>query len=286
MKNLQSKPLMTAVFALAVVCVVLLSCCGRADEDPFVAVGGEDLSQTVICPRQVTVNELDRDVDGLIVLDTQYSFLLPEPLGYRGDDYWRFYIHFDTVYKTGDYCYAVEGRTRFRDTVRRFEGEVILDSLSIVWTLDSLDDIAYRFMRAEKLDAGGWLYGHYLFREDSTVQGSGVLQGKVTYSVMRQNGILRYDTENIDCADGYDNNQYEGTWTSVDGSRSEKCNWGDFRIPDSWALDIGCAEFSPDEEYVNNGWQLIRDFLNVQYGTPEMERVWAAYRADEEWWRR
>ena len=144
----------------------LFTACGNKAEDPFVAIGGEDLSQTVICPRQVFLQELDRDVDGLISCDTEYYVQLPEPLGYRGAEYWRFYIHFDTVYKTGDFCYAVEGRTRFRDTVRRFAGEVVVDSLRTIWNLDSLDDYTYRSMRYLNIDAGGYLYGHYLFRED------------------------------------------------------------------------------------------------------------------------
>ena len=80
----------------------LFTACGNKADDSFVSISSEDLSQTVICPRQVLLQELDRDVNGLISCDTEYYVQLPEPLGYRGADYWRFYIHFDTVYKTGD----------------------------------------------------------------------------------------------------------------------------------------------------------------------------------------
>ena len=279
------KKTLLRLFSVGAALCLLMSACGNKAEDPFVAVGGEDLSQTVICPRQVLFKELDRDVDGLITCDTQYTIDLPEPLGYRGSDFQRFYIHFDTVYKTSSYRYAVEGRTRFRDTVRRFAGEVVMDSLKLLWTLDSLDDVFYRFMLYQKIDAGGHLCGHYLFREDSSVAGSGVLQGKVTYSVFRELCKLQYNCEGIDCADGFDNNQYEGTWTSPDGSRSEKCNWGDYRIPDSRQLDIGCAEFVPDDEYVNNGWQLRRQITDIDYDDPKKDSVIALFHADEHWWR-
>lgn len=178
------KKVLSRLFAV-VAMLCLFTACGNKADDSFVSISSEDLSQTVICPRQVLLQELDRDVNGLISCDTEYYVQLPEPLGYRGADYWRFYIHFDTVYKTGDYCYAVEGRTRFRDTVRRFAGEVVVDSLRTIWNLDSLDDYTYRSMRYLNIDAGGYLYGHYLFREDSTVVGSGVIQGRVTYSVVQ-----------------------------------------------------------------------------------------------------
>ena len=61
----------------------LFTVCGNKADDSFVAIGGEDLSQTVICPRQVLLQELDRDVDGLISCDNEYYVQLPEPLGYR-----------------------------------------------------------------------------------------------------------------------------------------------------------------------------------------------------------
>ena len=277
------KKVLSRLFAV-VATLCLFTDCGNKAEDPFVAIGGEDLSQTVICPRQVLLQELDRDVDGLISCDTEYYVQLPEPLGYRGAEYWRFYIHFDTVYKTGDFCYAVEGRTRFRDTVRRFSGEIILDSLSIVWTLDSLDDFFYRLARYTDIGYGAYLHGHYFFREDTTVHGAGLLQGRVIYSVIHEKGTLCYDPEGIDYADGYDNNQYQGTWSLSDGSRSVPCNWGHFRIPNSQRLDSGVGEFNPDSQYVNNGWQLHHLLLNAVYGTPQYDSIHAQYEADRNWW--
>ena len=68
----------------------LFTACGNKADDSFVSISSEDLSQTVICPRQVLLQELDRDVDVLITCDTEYYVQLPEPLGYRGAEYWRF----------------------------------------------------------------------------------------------------------------------------------------------------------------------------------------------------
>ena len=76
------KKALSRLFAV-VATLCLFTACGNKAEDPFVAIGGEDLSQTVICPRQVLLQELDRDVDGLISCDTEYYVQLPEPLGYR-----------------------------------------------------------------------------------------------------------------------------------------------------------------------------------------------------------
>lgn len=47
---------------------------------------------------------------------------------------------------------------------------------------------------------------------------------------------------------------FVGSWTSYKTNIAKKCNWGDYRIPDSSDLDIGTGEFSVNEKYVKNDW--------------------------------
>nr|MBP6410083.1 hypothetical protein [Pseudarcicella sp.] len=56
-------------------------------------------------------------------------------------------------------------------------------------------------------------------------------------------------------SDGFFNNQFIGSWTSYKTNTSKKCNWGDYRIPESGNLDVGAGEFSVDEKYLKNGWK-------------------------------
>src|SRR5690348_17215575 len=53
----------------------------------------------------------------------------------------------------------------------------------------------------------------------------------------------------------FQNNQFEGTWTSYKTGNSKKCNCVDYRLPDSRGLDIGAGEFSPWDKYEEYGWQ-------------------------------
>ena len=188
-----------------------------------------------------------------------------ESIGFRGSDCQRFYIHYDSVYHKGNGVYRVYGRTRYRDTIRLFTGMLMLDSL---W----LNEEEYLPKYAEF----GRLYGYYMYEEDE-FSGGGVLSGKMRIDFAKVNGRFYYDAVMLGCADGYENSQYEGTWTSKDLSRNEKCNWGDFRIPDSQYLDAGAGEFSPDEKCLDRGWRIYT------YIFEENDSLQALFRADEQW---
>ena len=188
-----------------------------------------------------------------------------EPIGYRGRDFQRFYIHYDSIRFKGNGVYDVYGRTRYRDTIRFFTGTLTLDSLR----LNNEDYLP-------KYGEFGSLYGHYQYDEDE-FSGGGVLTGKMKINFAKINGRFYYDAFMIGVADGYDNRQYEGVWTSKNLKRLEKCNWGDFRIPDSQELDIGAGVFSPANEYWDRGWQVY------PYSWSDYDSLRALYQADEQW---
>lgn len=181
-------------------------------------------------------------------------FERPEPLGYIGPDYRRFRIRITSASRSDDdpQTYRLAGATRIGDTIRRFRGELHIDSLSRY-----ASDVLSREWGG--ISCGWYLKGHYVLREDPRQPGSGILEGTHTLGIaVDAAGNLYYDTLML-VADGYSNNAWEGTRQSYATRIPEVCNWGDFRIPDSDRLDVGCGGFCPADEYLANGWQSYRD---------------------------
>ena len=105
------------------------------------------------------------------------------------------------------------------------------------------------------------LLGDYVFQENSQQKHAGVFKGtfRSDFFIGKYDRIKYDDIE--DCSDSYTNNQFVGQWASYDGKVIQRCNWGDFRIPNSGKMDIGAGEFSPDDQYLKYGWQSVRDLV-------------------------
>lgn len=74
-------------------------------------------------------------------------------------------------------------------------------------------------------------------------------------------------------ADGFSNCQYEGTWTtSYKTNKIKRCNWGDYRIPNSSDLDEGCGEFIPQKKYARFGWENYILCMAIPYDN-DIERI-------------
>lgn len=226
-----------------------------------------DLSHRLFMPDTILIeSDDDSGAKENILNDIAFVPRWFEPIGFRGNDCQRFYIHYDSVCHKGNGVYEVMGRTRYRDTIRFFSGTLTLDSL---W----LNNEEY----LPKYGEFGKLYGHYQYEEDE-FSGGGIMSGKMSIDFAKVNGRYYYDAFML-IADGYDNNQYEGTWSSRNLSRMEKCNWGDFRIPDAekMDMDIGVAEFSPDAAYLDRGWRIYT------YCFKDNDSLQALFHADEQW---
>ena len=95
--------------------------------------------------------------------------------------------------------------------------------------------------------------------EDSTQNSSGFINGLLTSNFcIDRKGELSYDALTIS-ADSYSNNQCKATWTSYKTRKSKKCNWGDFRMPDSEELDGGSGMVVIYEKYKEFGWKTFID---------------------------
>ncbi len=95
-------------------------------------------------------------------------------------------------------------------------------------------------------------------------------------------GQFRYDALNF-FSDGFSNNQFVGSWTSYKTNKTKRCNWGDYRIPESGDLDIGAGEFSVNDKYLKNGWKIYK--LAQEGFTETSETKQAKQKEEEQWWR-
>jgi len=82
-------------------------------------------------------------------------------------------------------------------------------------------------------------------------------------------------------ADGYYNNQCKAAWTSYKTRKSKKCNWGDFRMPDSEELDQGTGDVSINEKFIKFGWET---FVKAYLGNHEEQKK-ALEIENKAWWK-
>ena len=247
-----------------------------------------DLSYSLICPNSIPTDEVyswwsESAKQSWIEYGNEPMedewFILPEPLGYRGADFQRFYIHYDTVYKVSDTIYYIEGRTRCKDEICTISGYLVVDSVvPYNDTLFSVDELIM-------ITSYGTLYAHYTLQANHNDKYIADLVGKACFDYLIHNDTIYYDAIRFS-GDGYCNNQYTGKWIYLDTQDTLTCNWGDFRIPESDRLDGGCGCFIPDEAFYDNGWKTCID--RDRHGwiaDPEHAYYDSIYQADINWWK-
>ncbi len=195
-----------------------------------------------------------------------------QPLGYIDKNYQRFYIHFISAIQNQNnkLQYFIYGKTKVKENICTFQGTLTIEESR---TYDQGDIPTLK---------QGFAKGNYEFFENPDQKGTGTLKGKFkTDFYINEQGDIKYDAL-IFVADGFENNQFEGTWTSYTTEISKKCNWGDYRIPDSGGLDIGAGEFSPWEKYKQYGW---KNYIQAwTYSPDKLEMIEARKKENEKWW--
>ena len=180
--------------------------------------------------------------------DNQETYFRPTPLGYIGNDFQRFYIHFQSVIKNNQhpFAYFIYFKTKVKNNICTFQGEISIHTIEWLVPMEELADMNVK---------QGLVCGTYSFFEDPQQKGTGSFLGTFrSMFYIDKKGILHYDDIMID-ADGYFNNEFIGAWTSYKTNTTKVCNWGDYRIPKSGNLDIGAGEFIPDSQYYPLGWE-------------------------------
>jgi len=197
----------------------------------------------------------------------------PEPLGFIGNDYQRFYIHYIKVKKRpgNPYVYDVYGKTKVKTNICNFKGTITIK-----------EAVLYKESYDPSFKEGS-VTCDVVFYEDSTQPSTGIIKGKLTTDFcIDKKGKMYYDAI-LSVGDGYCNNQCTATWTSYKTGKSKKCNWGDFRMPDSRELDTGAGVVCIQEKYIKNGWETFV----AAYGPGDDDEKAKKARQTEEarWWK-
>lgn len=195
-----------------------------------------------------------------------------EPLGYFGDNYQRIFIHFISVVKNNDKPseYYVYGKSKLKNNICDFQGTISIEQVS-----EYIDHEFPKYRRGE-------ISGTYVFHEDQKQKGTGKFVGDFrAYWLLNEQNEIEYDGIMF-IADGFTNNEFEGQWVSHSSGSTKKCNWGDYRIPDSSELDGGAGEFYPDDKYHELGWRTYVEQWN-QDSDPNAIKARKTERA--EWWK-
>ncbi len=218
-------------------------------------------------------NELkQRDVSYLFI-HPYWEFDENQPIGYLGNNFERLRIKFISVIKNplDPTEYLIYGKSKVKNNICSFQGKLTIDR-SITFNED--DDTLTLF---------GELSGHYTLFEDQKQPGTGIFKGVFeTYFSFGENNEIVYGS-----LTDYSTNQFEGNWTNYKTLKSIKCNWGDYRIPDSKNLDIGEGEFVPSDNYKNLGWEsyLINLGKSIEGVENNRNKELEAIRIEKEkWW--
>ena len=195
-----------------------------------------------------------------------------EPYGFIGDNYQRLFVHIISAIKNpkNELEYFIFGKTKVKTNICSFQGKIKVTN-SRTYDQGDVPELKQ-----------GFFTGEYEFYEDPDEKGTGIFKGVFrTNFIIDTNGNFKYNGLNFD-ADGFENNQFEGTWTNYKSNKSKKCNWGDYRIPDSNELDCGAGEFSPGEKFEDYGWKNYS--LAWGYNEETLETKEARKREEEKWW--
>lgn len=197
----------------------------------------------------------------------------PASYGFIGDDYQRFYIKLISAVKVPDREneYMLYGKTRVKNTVCNFIGTAKIIDAKVYVAKDKSN-----YTR-------GVATVEVAIYEDLKQASTGVIKGSLLSNFMiDKKGLLQYDGFNY-FGDGFNNNQFIGTWTSYKSGNTKKCHFGDGRIPQCGDLDIGAGEFSINEKYVKNGWG---SYMKSWVGDPEAsENREAKQEENRLWWK-
>ncbi|WP_289055988.1 hypothetical protein [Carboxylicivirga marina] len=194
------------------------------------------------------------------------------PIGYIGEKYQRIFVKLiSAIQNPNDKTeYFIYGKTKVKQNICTFQGTIRI-KISRTYDIGDVPNLTQ-----------GYVKGEYIFYEDPDQKGTGTFKGEFkTAFFINENGEIKYDALSF-VADGFKNNQFEGTWTSYKSQSVKTCNWGDYRIPNSNELDGGAGEFSPMEEYADNGWKNYRIAFGYSEETPKVRE--ALKRETEKWW--
>jgi len=203
------------------------------------AFKSKQLSNPGLLSNELKSTFLNSDFSSLfITTENKYVY------GFIGDTYERIRVKIISVSKSrsSPNTYEVYGKSMVKTNVDQFHGTLKITNIRKLKVLSNeLDEK----LKGNRLKGRFVILGDYFFSEPRDEKHSGTFKGAFkTNFYLDKNGKHHYDDVEIH-SDSYTNNQFAGVWASYDGKILQRCNWGDYRIPNSGDLDVGAGDFSP-----------------------------------------
>lgn len=199
--------------------------------------------------------------------------------GFIGDNFQRIRIKIISVNKDSLLAdtYNVYGKSMVKNNIDEFRGTIKITNIRKYKQLSyGVDDE----FKGKGIKGRYLLIGDYNFAEAATQEHAGVFKGTFSSGFyLDKNNAVNYDDINKD-ADSYSNNLFAGQWISHNQKLIKRCNWGDYRIPNSKGFDVGAGEFSPDDKYLTAGWQTVHDAYSSSAQSAKAKQV-----ENAKWWK-
>lgn len=205
-------------------------------------------------------------------------------IGFIGDNYQRFYIHFQEIVKnnTMPSRYLVKGKSRVGNNICDFEGEIKILHIREI-NKQQREEIlkdGKEYNEPYLIKIGKheqfMILAEYLLNENQNQKWSGIFKGILKSCFYVENGSIFYYDLDHGYSDSFSNNLFVGIWKMYNNSDEKRCCWGNYRIPYSGDLDIGASEFSPNDKYLKYGWESYRKayFEGNKEAIKEEEKKW------------
>lgn len=267
---------------ILLVCLCLTACVHHSNEhaelniDSLVAQMLTEIDTSLILPDSASSFLACNDLSQTVLYKKpsyhiRQNFVeAPEPLGFFGDNYQRFYIHWDTIYKQSPRIYRLEGRTRCKDQYCNVYGITAIQNLKFFrWWCNEIQG----------------QYALIALQNDSLV---GKIQGEALYyfitDIITENDSIFYSTDLV--CDAQCGRKHRGVWIDLRTNDTLTCNWGDFRIPDSGDLNQGWGCFFVNKKYYDYGWNTLYDADHLgSYNEPDHAYYDSINQLDALWWK-
>ena len=182
-------------------------------------------------------------------LETENNFVV----GIIGENYQRILVKIIFAEKTNIANeYIIYGKSCVKSAVCSFVGKISITEIN------ELKNPVYGVDEEFKnvgIKNQGRLIANYEFYENKSQTNSGRFTGMLQSNwYLDKNEKIKYDDIEIN-ADGFFNNAFVGEWIMYNTNIRKKCNWGDYRVPNTKCdFDIGAGELGISEKYKKNGW--------------------------------
>lgn len=183
-------------------------------------------------------------------------------IGFIGDNYQRFYIHFYSFTKNGasPSSYLAKGKSKVKNNICDFEGVIRILHIREInkRQREEMMETAKKHNDPDLIGRTKYrqymILAEYELNENQNQKWAGKFKGFIKSYFYIKNKSIFYDDLNFGYSDSFSNNLFDGIWKMHGSKIEKKCCWGNYRIPNCGDLDIGAGEFSPNDKYLNYGW--------------------------------